>query len=363
MGMVMTAQPLPTFAPSTGSQQLSQTLAQSIYQGEVVMDAAGKVIFANATAEMLLGFAPRDLVGRYCEEFLEEDVCALTALSAGQAHRYTTKLRHNDGRLIPTTITVTSLHLFNQHIRLVSLSSIPHLGPLQDTLMMEQRLAGIGTLTASIAHELNTPLSVITSTCENLRETLALPEPTLEKLQRYTEMIEKSGWRAAKLVEILQTYARGGHLLQETQLNQLVDNVLLMLAEQFRTKWGVRIATELARDLKLITCDPNQMTQVLVNLLTNARDALQPHGGEIQLKTWNMPELGAVAIAITDTGSGIPEGDIDIIFEPFYTTKSKGEGTGLGLFVAAEIIREHKGWIRAQNNPTRGATFTVMLPC
>jgi PAS domain S-box-containing protein len=363
MGMVMTAQPLPTFAPSNGSQQLSQTLAQSIYQGEVIMDSNSKVIFANATAEMLLGFAPRDLLGRYCEEFLEEDVCALTALSAGQAHRYTTKLRHSDGRLIPTTITVTSITLFGQHVRLVSLSAIPHLGPLQDTLMMEQRLAGIGTLTASIAHELNTPLSVITSTCENLREIIALPDLPLERIERYAEMIEKSGWRAAKLVEVLQTYARGGHLMQETNPNQLVDNVLLMLAEQFRTKWGVKIATELGRDLKHITCDPNQITQVVVNLLTNARDAVQPHGGEIQLKTWNMPELGAVALAISDTGTGIPEGELDTIFEPFYTTKSKGEGTGLGLFVAAEIVREHKGWIRAQNNPARGATFTVMLPC
>ena len=354
---------MPTFMPSAGSQQLSQTLAQSIYQGEVIMDRAGKVIFANATAEMLLGFAPRDLLGRYCEEFLEQDVCALTALSAGQAHRYTTKLRHSDGRLIPTTITVTSTELFGEHIRLVSISAIPHLGPLQDTLMMEQRLAGIGTLTSSIAHELNTPLAIITSTCENLRELVSQNDVPLERLQRYAEMIEKSGWRAAKLVEILQTYARGGHLLQETNLNQVVDNVLLMLSEQFRTKWGVKVATELARDLKPAVCDPNQMTQVFINLLTNARDALQPHGGEVQLKTWNMPELGAVAVAISDTGTGILESELDTIFEPFYTTKAKGEGTGLGLFVAAEIVREHKGWIRAQNNTSRGATFTVMLPC
>lgn len=329
------------------------------------MDRAGNVLYANATAEMLLGFAPLDLQGRHCTEFLDQHVCELTALSAGQAHRYTTKLRHADNRVIPATITVTSLELNGQHVRLVSISAIPHLGPLQDTLMMEQRLAGIGTLTSSIAHELNNPLSVITTTCENIREIMEPKEGErvdLSQLRHYANMVEKSAWRAAKLVEVLQTYARGGHTLKENSLNHIIENVLLMLADQFRTKWGVRISTELDPDLSLLLCDQNQMTQVLVNLLSNARDAMQPHGGDVTIRTWSVPELGAIAMSIADTGSGIDEANLDAIFDPFFTTKPKGEGTGLGLFVAAEIIREHKGWMRVQNNPSRGVTFTIMLP-
>lgn len=326
------------------------------------MNRAGAVIFANATAEMLLGFAPRDLLGRHCEEFLDKNVCELTALSAGQAHRYTTKLRHADGRVIPATITITSLELSGQHVRLVSISAIPHLGPLQDTLMMEQRLAGIGTLTSSIAHELNTPLSIVTSTAENLREVSEAEAPNLDQLRHYAHTIEKSAWRAAKLVEVLQTYARGGHTLQETNLNHIIDNALLMLADQFRNKWRAHISKELDANLTPILCDQNQITQVLVNLLNNSRDAMQPHGGDITIKTWSVPELGAVAFSITDTGTGIGEAHLETIFDPFFTTKPRGEGTGLGLFVAAEIIREHKGWIRVQNNAARGATFTIMLP-
>ncbi|MBK8430539.1 MAG: PAS domain-containing protein [Chloroflexi bacterium] len=181
---------MPTLCPSAGSQQLPQTLAQSIYQGEVIMDRAGRVIFANATAEMLLGFAPRDLLGRYCEEFLEHDVCALTALSAGQAHRYTTKLRHSDGRLIPTTITVTSTELFGNTFASFLFPPSPP---------WPQRYANDGATVGgdwhahlSIAHELNTPLAIITSTCENLRELVSQNDVPLERLQRYAEMIERA---------------------------------------------------------------------------------------------------------------------------------------------------------------------------
>lgn len=345
------------------SQQLSQTIAQSLYQGMVVLNHENKAIFANATAEMLLGFAPQDLIGRMCHEFLDEEVCEISLMSAGHTHRYTTKLRHADGRVIPATITLTALELGGEYVRLVSISALPHLGPLQDTLMMEQRLAGIGTLTSSIVHELSNPLSAITTTVENLREALNTAGNSPENLQRYVDLIEKQTWRCTKLIEFLRTYARGGHKLEPVALNEVVQNTLLMLADQFRTKWGVTITSEFGPHMPVVTCDANQITQVLINLLTNARDAMQPHGGQIVLKTWGVPEFQAVAFSVRDTGKGIDDNQLEEVFEPFFTTKGKGVGTGLGLFVAAEIIREHKGWIRAQNNPAAGATFTVMLPC
>jgi signal transduction histidine kinase len=345
------------------AHQLSQTIIQGLYQGVVILNRDGFVSYASTTAEMLLGYPSGDLYERHCDDFLDRSVCELMLISSGQTHRYTTILRHSDGHVVPAAITAQRLpHSTDDNYSLITIAALPSLGPLQETLMMEQRLASIGTLTTSIIHELTSPLSVISTTCENLQDCLQAEVVDKAKATEYVSMLRRNNERSSQLVSTLRSYARGGQNPQENNLNDIINSTLTMLAGQIRNKWGLHVITDLAPDLPPIWCDQHKIMQVLINLLSNARDAMQPHGGQIQVRSWAMPELNAVAFAVRDSGSGVPTEALDTIFAPFYTTKPKGAGTGLGLFITAEIVREHQGWIRVQNNPTSGATFTVILP-
>ena len=115
-------------------------------------------------------------------------------------------------------------------------------------------------------------------------------------------------------------------------------------------------------ELEPLYCDQNQVTQVLINLLTNARDALQGEGGVIRVSSWSLAGEEAQAFSVGDTGTGFSPETIDLIFNPFFTTKSIGEGTGLGLAIASNIVEEHGGRISVENNHEKGATVTVILP-
>lgn len=345
------------------AHQLSQTIVQGLYQGVVILNRAGYVSYASTTAEMLLGYPSGDLYDRHCDDFLDKSVCDLMLISSGQMHRYATVLHHSDGHVVPAAITAQQMpDRTDAHCTLVTIAALPNLGPLQETLMMEQRLASIGTLTSSIIHELTSPLSIISTTCENLSDSLQEEPIDQQRALEYVAMLRRNNERSMQLVNTLRSYARGGHNPKENDLNDIINSTLTVLAGQIRNKWGVQVRSDLDKRLPTVVCDKHKIMQVLINLLTNARDAMQPHGGEIHIRSWAMPELNAVAFAVRDGGSGVPNESIDTIFEPFYTTKPKGAGTGLGLFITAEIVRAHQGWIRVQNNATGGATFTVILP-
>jgi signal transduction histidine kinase len=233
-------------------------------------------------------------------------------------------------------------------------------GPLART----QRLAGLGTLAASVAHELSNPLSIITSTCNNLLSQVADGTLTTDQLLHYIEMVDHSAWRCIRLVQTMRTYTHPE--MEQTvsvSLNKLIEDGVTLVAHQFRRQYDVRLETDLAPGLPPIVCDPNQIIQVLVNLLVNARDALLKSGGLVRVISRPLPEENAVTLTVWDSGPGIPAEILDKIFEPFFTTKPPGEGSGLGLAIVAGIVEQHHGRVEVMNNPGGGATFRVMLPC
>ena len=231
------------------------------------------------------------------------------------------------------------------------------------SLARTQRLAGIGTLAASLAHELNNPVSIITSACHDLLSEAKEGDLGDDALQERLERIEQSAWRCSRLIQTLRTYT---HLdapqVVRTDLNTIIDDGLALVRYQFRQEFNVEIETALAPNLNPVLWERNQITQVLVNLLTNARDALQPEGGRIRIASWSIPEEDAVAFSVHDSGPGIPDSLLDQIFEPFFTSKPAGEGTGLGLSIAAAIVQQHQGHLTAENHPDGGARFKVILP-
>lgn len=227
-----------------------------------------------------------------------------------------------------------------------------------------QRLAGLGTLTAGVAHELANPISVITATCNTLLSQVADDNLSTDELLSYVQTIDYSAWRCARLLQTLRSYSHveGGEFVP-CDLNHIIEDSLNLAAYEIHQHETVKIKTDLAKGLPPLLCDPNQITQVLVNLLINASDAMGAIDGTITVSSWPVPVENAVAFSIRDTGPGIAPDDLDRVFEPFFTTKMVGEGTGLGLSISNEIVQQYHGRITADNHSEGGAIFTVVLPC
>jgi signal transduction histidine kinase len=237
---------------------------------------------------------------------------------------------------------------------------------LQSALSQTQRLAGIGTLTASVAHELTNPISIITTACNNLLSRVADDNLNTDELLYYLEMIDHSAWRCARLVRTLGNYSHINEPnMAPSDLNEIIEDALAMVSNQFQKQYNIEIVTKRAPGMPAIFCDHNQITQVLINLLINARDAVRlnhVNDGVIEISSWTIIEEPAVAFSIRDTGPGIPSDIRDKIFTPFFTTKPIGEGTGLGLSIVKGIVEHHDGRITTVNHPDGGALFTVFLP-
>lgn len=237
------------------------------------------------------------------------------------------------------------------------------LEPLNAALFHTQRLAGVGRLTASVAHELTNPIGIITATCNNLLSQIADEDLSTDELLRYVEMIDHSAWRCARLIATLRDYTHTDGLnVEPCDLNQIIQDSLTLVAYEFERRYSIKIVADLEPDLPLLECNQNQITQVLINLLTNAGDALRDSGGTIRVTSFSMVDQGELGFSVGDTGAGVPSEISGRIFEPFFTTKPVGKGTGLGLSIVSNIVELHGGQIQLANTSTGGATFNVTLP-
>lgn len=362
------------------SAQFFAHLLQNMSSGLIVIDENGMVASANQTAASLLGYDLDEMLDLPYQQFWPENLLPLNFPLETEIYRETL-LRHSNGRSLPVALTITPIASKQEgHHKLITLTDLRAVERFNDSLTHTQRLAGMGTLTASIAHELNNPISIITAACANLHFDIDDNVLSLERLQHYVQMIEQSAWRCVRIVEVLRNYSSDGSLqLAVTNWNKIVEDALTLVKQQFQGKFNVDIHTDLSPDLKTVVCDHNRMTQVLINLLTNARDAM-PAGGAIHMKTWMIPsgqvlpgshmetytrELATTdfyAVSVSDDGPGVDMDIIGQIFEPFFTTKTNGSGTGLGLFIAKRIVEQHNGRLWVENNPQGGATFVVLLP-
>lgn len=345
--------------------QLYQGMMQGMSNGILVVDEADTILFANATAAALLETEPAALVGQSGARFFPHGV----PQEITPSHRLVEIQTHN-GRLIPTTLSVQLLPPAAAGTRIVSMINVKDLEQMNDALFHTQRLASVGTLTASVAHELTNPLSIITATCSNMIHEVDREQLDPEILRNYIRMIEQNAWRSARMVEVLRHYTHHDELQTAvTNLNVVIEDALTLVRPQFLKKDNTPIKTDLAPNLHSIVCDHNRLTQVLVNLLCNARDAMQPDGGVITIRSWreldnqeneNGRATEIFAFSVEDQGTGVPEANRERIFAPFFTTKKNG--SGLGLFIAHRIVAEHNGRIWIENNRDGGATFTVLLP-
>ena len=227
----------------------------------------------------------------------------------------------------------------------------------QAQLVQSEKLSGIGEFVAGVAHELNNPLTSVMGFAELLSRSDVKPEH-----KRYMELIQKSAVRCQKIVQSLLSFARR-HAPERklSSVNTLVENAVEFLQYQLRTS-NIEVTTHLDPHLPKAMVDPHQLQQVFLNIINNARQAIEAHQpkGTIRITTETCGQI--VRILFQDSGPGISEANLSKVFDPFFTTKEVGKGTGLGLSLCYGIVKEHGGSITVRSKPGEGATFVIELP-
>jgi signal transduction histidine kinase len=229
----------------------------------------------------------------------------------------------------------------------------------EERLVRSAKMAAVGEMAAAVAHELNNPLTTVTGFTELILETLDQESPEHEDLS----LVLKEALRSRDVVRRLLDFSRQSEILQvDTDINEIISMVLALVHHLMHTS-GIEVRVELWDEIPLIRADPNQMQQVLLNIIHNAIHSM-PKGGELVIQSMVEDREGEkwIGIKVKDSGLGISEENLEMIFEPFFTTKPSGEGTGLGLSVSYSIVSEHGGYIEVESEEGEGSDFTVWLP-
>ncbi|MFQ5822365.1 MAG: sensor histidine kinase, partial [Candidatus Heimdallarchaeota archaeon] len=225
----------------------------------------------------------------------------------------------------------------------------------QEQLLQSEKLAAMGRLTSQIAHELNNPLYGIMNTLELLKTEVA-PE---NKRRKILEMALSETVRVTELLRKMLNFSKPEEEeRQPVDINTILDEILLLMRKQLQEN-SIRISSSFADNLGKVYASKNQLRQVFLNMIGNARDAM-PDGGTLSIKT--MTAGDSVHIEISDTGVGIREENHDRIFDAFFTTKDSIKGVGLGLSVCYGFIEDQGGDIKVSSKRGEGTTFTIILP-
>ena len=230
----------------------------------------------------------------------------------------------------------------------------------QSQYLHTEKLSTIGKLSASIAHEFNNPLMGVMGILQGLKKSLEKTAKLEEEDVKSLDVAIEESRRMRNLIRNLQDFNKPSldrKVLMD--VHEAIDALLLLCKSDFRRK-GISVITNYAEGLPPIKAIPDQMKQVFLNLLANAADACRKAGGEIMISTCH--DESKVAVSVKDNGIGIEPEKIDVIFEPFYTSKPGVEGTGLGLSVCRGIVQTHNGEIHVESQPGKGSNFTVVLP-
>jgi PAS domain S-box-containing protein len=360
--------------------EMAQGIIRTALDAVVQMDEAGRVIEWNPQAEVIFGWSRAEALGRDLRELIVPPALG-EAHIAGVAHflntgegrilgvrREIAALR-SDGKEITVELAITALrqrsgYVFNGFIR-----DVTERVAAEERLRQTQRLEAVGQLTGGVAHDFNNILTVITGTIDILAEAVA-DRPMLADIAR---MINEAAERGAELTQRLLAFARKQPLQpRQTDINALIVDTAKLLLPALGER--IEIESMLEADVWPALVDPAQLSTALVDLALNARDAM-PDGGKLTLESGNVmlddayaashPDVrpGAyVMIAVSDTGSGIPENIRDRVFEPFFTTKTPGKGTGLGLSMVYGFAKQSGGHVQIYSEVGQGTTIRLYLP-
>lgn len=337
-----------------------------INEDVIVMAPNYRVLDINETMAKKLGIQRNEAIGQYCYELLhhqnvpcsgEEHPCPLVkVIQTGQPFRVTHVHFDKGSRELFYSISCYPLIDDGEVVGAIEIArDITKDIDIQKVMMRQDKMASIGRLAAGVAHEINNPLTTILTSTMLIQEDMDPADPNHQELQT----IADETLRCRKIVGSLLDFARQRKPAKKlSNLHDVIAECIVLTKKQAAFK-DVELEQMFAEELPLINMDQGQIEQAVINLTLNAIDATDP-GGKVTFSTKFVPEVNIIELRITDSGSGIPQEDLDRIFDPFFTTKENG--TGLGLAITHGIIEEH-GWsIKVESELGQRTTFTIRLP-
>ncbi len=344
-------------------REFSENILESLNDGLAVVNRDDRIVRWNRRLEELYGVRHEEAVSRRLDEIFEPGF--LDVLRAARAespegaafYRVPLVTRHDGTRRLLVNVATTPLRDSDGAIAgsIVIIEDISTRVQLEEQLQISEKMASIGLLAAGVAHEVNTPLTGISSFTQMLLQGADADDPRTKVLEK----IERQTFRAAKIVNGLLNLARPAQVDSgPVDLHAVINDVLALLDHQFRTG-SIQVRKELCASAVVVQGIEYKLQQVFLNLFLNARDAM-PKGGWLTIVT--KTEGGSAGVEIGDTGSGISAEQLSRIYDPFFTTKEIGKGTGLGLSITYGIVQEHAGTITCDSSIGKGTRFTLALP-
>ncbi|MGD0825308.1 MAG: ATP-binding protein [Terriglobales bacterium] len=345
-------------------KDFNENIVESINVGVMAVDLQDRIESWNSQMEVMYAQPRWQVVGRSLSEvlpaaFVEEFYRVRQNPGIRNLYKFRLVTPTGDSRIVNVAMAPLVTRKFNVVGRLVIMDDITERVDLEVQLTQADKLSSIGLMAAGVAHEVNTPLAVISSYTQMLAKQLQSDPQKAAVLDK----IIKQTFRASEIVNNLLNFSRTtGTELTEISLNKVITDTLALLEHQFKVG-RIQVQTELNEKLPLISGNAGRLQQVFLNLFLNAKDAMSG-GGVLNVATLNGE---FVSVRVSDTGSGIAQENIQRIYDPFFTTKTspaegQNRGTGLGLSVTYGIIQEHAGQIRVESRPGEGTTFTLDFP-
>jgi PAS domain S-box-containing protein len=345
-------------------KDFNENIVESINVGVMALDMEDRIESWNAQMEVMYAL-PRwqaltqSVQNVFPAEFVEEFYRVRQNSGINNLYKFRLQTPAGETRTVNVAIAPLVTRKFQVIGRLVIMDDITERVELESQLSQADKLTSIGLLAAGVAHEVNTPLAVISSYTQMLAKQLQgdiQKSGLLEKITRQT-------FRASEIVNNLLNFSRtSGTEFADVDINKVITDTLALLEHQFKTA-RIQVDSQLMSGISAIQGNPGRLQQVFLNLFLNAKDAM-PGGGKLSIATSNGD---MVSVRVSDTGSGIAPEHIQRIYDPFFTTKTapkegQTRGTGLGLSVTYGIIQEHAGKIRVESNPGAGTTFALDFP-
>jgi len=349
-------------------KEFNESIVESINVGLLAVDLDGRITRLNSALEEIFSIARDEAVGKKVEELFAEDFADTLHQVLGpdgwqlrqtrQIYKLHTATRAGRSLVLNIALAPLCADSNEQTGALVVFEDVTQRLHLEEQLQQRERLSSIGLLAAGVAHEVNTPLTGVSSYTQMLLNMLPENDPKHALLQK----VRRQADRATDIVNNLLNFSRTGSASEFTavDVHRVLDDTLQLLEPQLRRS-QIEIVREYAKDLPQVHGNSVKLQQVFTNLILNARDSIANGSGRITLATQNGDD-GLVMVEVADTGVGIAAEDVAKIYDPFFTTKGVGRGTGLGLAVTYGIVQEHSGHISVSSTPGLGTTFRITLP-
>jgi hypothetical protein len=366
-------------------KEFSENIVESINVGILAAGLDGRVESWNTQIEHLTGISREDAIGRRLTELFPEELCqkfdelrddesvhnvyrmVLRQRVPVEAEEERASRNGHGGLELAAPAPQPRESIVNLAIaplvsreakqigRLIIFDDVTDRNELERRLVQADKLSSIGLLAAGVAHEVNTPLAVISTYAQMLAKQVSGDDQKSKLLEK----IAKQTFRASEIVNSLLNFSRTSPTeFVELDLNRVIRETASLVEHQFQ-KTGVVTALDLAGDLPTVRGNSGKLQQVFLNLFINARDAM-PGGGNLSVRSW--AESGFAHIEVSDTGQGIPTENLARIYDPFFTTKGPKKGTGLGLSITYGIVQEHNGIIEVESMLDQGTRFRLEFP-